>query len=51
MMEISRQSEAARLLRLKGVEPANLPEEDFDSPLGTGSGGHFRRNGRRGSCK
>ena len=30
--------EAARLLRLRGVEPANLPEEDFDSPLGTGSG-------------
>ena len=30
--------EAARLLHMKGVEPANLPEEDFDSPLGTGSG-------------
>ena len=30
--------EAARLLRLKGIEPANLPEEAFDSPLGTGSG-------------
>ena len=30
--------EASRLLRLKGIEPANLPEEAFDSPLGTGSG-------------
>jgi len=30
--------EAARLLRLKGVEPVHLAEQDFDSPLGTGSG-------------
>ncbi len=27
-----------RMLRLKGVAPSVLPEEDFDSPLGTGTG-------------
>ncbi len=30
--------EVARLIRLKGINYGNLPEEEFDSPLGTGSG-------------
>jgi NADH-quinone oxidoreductase subunit G len=27
-----------RMLRQKGIDPSVLPEEDFDSPLGTGTG-------------
>ena len=30
--------EVERLLKLAGVDAATLPEKDFDSPLGTGSG-------------
>ena len=30
--------EFARMLHAKSIQPANLPEEDFDSPLGSGTG-------------
>ena len=30
--------EFARMLHAKSIRPATLPEEDFDSPLGTGTG-------------
>ena len=30
--------EATRLFKTKGISPENLPEEDFDSPLGSGTG-------------
>lgn len=30
--------EADRILKLKGIRPETLPEESFDSPLGTGTG-------------
>ena len=30
--------EVCRLIKMAGIEAAGLPEEDFDSPLGTGSG-------------
>ena len=30
--------ELAKLIRYEGLNPVNLPESDFDSPLGTGSG-------------
>ena len=30
--------EFARMIREKGIDAANLPEAEFDSPLGTGSG-------------
>lgn len=30
--------EFARMIRMKGIDAASLPEAEFDSPLGTGSG-------------
>ncbi len=30
--------EATRLFKTKGISPENLPEEDFDGPLGSGTG-------------
>ena len=41
--------ELGRMIREAGIDFKNLPEENFDSPLGTGSGAGviFRHNRRR----